>query len=499
LDTYSGAAVAYSLRKLSSTYSGSCIRVRRSSDNTEQDIGFVNNVLDTTSLLSFVGAGNGFVTTWYDQSGNNYNVINTTSNKQPSIVEGGSIITKNGLSSLNFDGSNDSLYYSGNFLGGASAHAFSVSAFENATRAGRDIIYGLQDITGTRYDFLIARLASNEPLEVNNNLVNEYIEGDPGYGITYITDTIARLFDFVYVNGSKRTVYINNVLESNGDNYNLGNLDDGTNFIIGADINGASHLDGKIQEIIIYNSDQSLNRSAINTDIISYYNIFAEFANIQDLFLTVTTNQGLTNNGEYYYAAPDHSTIQKRSLVDYSLISSNTITDKIGGLFYDSVRDEILTCSGVYQTGGSAYITRINKTTLAEIATIDISAYTGHGVNAIVRLNNKIYVGETAVGYDTNPKKWFSFDSDFNYIGEVYSHATNGGLYDWQDATVYDGVIYATDHDGYIYGFAIDADGNFVNTGVYNSSGKYYEGITVVGTKFIIWSSDQKIVQADKA
>ena len=40
LDTYSGASVAYSLRKLSSTYSGSTIRVRRSSDNTEQDIGF---------------------------------------------------------------------------------------------------------------------------------------------------------------------------------------------------------------------------------------------------------------------------------------------------------------------------------------------------------------------------------------------------------------------------------------------------------------------------
>jgi hypothetical protein len=40
LDTYSGAAVAYSLRKLSSTYNGSAIRVRRSSDNTEMNIGF---------------------------------------------------------------------------------------------------------------------------------------------------------------------------------------------------------------------------------------------------------------------------------------------------------------------------------------------------------------------------------------------------------------------------------------------------------------------------
>ena len=55
LDTYGGSAVAYSLRKLSSTYSGSAIRVRRSSDNAEQDIGFVDGDLDTQSLLDFVG------------------------------------------------------------------------------------------------------------------------------------------------------------------------------------------------------------------------------------------------------------------------------------------------------------------------------------------------------------------------------------------------------------------------------------------------------------
>jgi len=41
---------AYSLRKLRSAYTGSAIRVRRSSDSTEQDIGFVNNELDTVSL-----------------------------------------------------------------------------------------------------------------------------------------------------------------------------------------------------------------------------------------------------------------------------------------------------------------------------------------------------------------------------------------------------------------------------------------------------------------
>jgi hypothetical protein len=98
LDTYSGAVVAYSLRKLSSTYTGNCIMVRRSSDNAEQNIGFVSNVLDTTSLLSFVGSSNGFVTKWYDQSGNGNDAYQNTALQQMKIVNSGALITLSGTS-----------------------------------------------------------------------------------------------------------------------------------------------------------------------------------------------------------------------------------------------------------------------------------------------------------------------------------------------------------------------------------------------------------------
>ena len=55
LDLYGGADAAYSLRKLK-TGSTASIRVRRSSDNQETDIGFsADGTLDTTSLLSFTG------------------------------------------------------------------------------------------------------------------------------------------------------------------------------------------------------------------------------------------------------------------------------------------------------------------------------------------------------------------------------------------------------------------------------------------------------------
>ena len=56
LDQYGDAAAAYSLRKLRNGYTGNAIRVRRSSDNTERDMGFYNNELDTVALLDWVNA-----------------------------------------------------------------------------------------------------------------------------------------------------------------------------------------------------------------------------------------------------------------------------------------------------------------------------------------------------------------------------------------------------------------------------------------------------------
>ena len=99
-----GATAAYSaVRRLRAAYSGSLIRVRRSSDNTEQDIGVSGGLLDTASLLSFCGANNGFIVTLYDQSGNGYDMTQATTSLQPQIVSSGSLITTiNGQPSMLF-------------------------------------------------------------------------------------------------------------------------------------------------------------------------------------------------------------------------------------------------------------------------------------------------------------------------------------------------------------------------------------------------------------
>lgn len=110
LDRVPNAVAAYGLRRLRFGYTGPAIRVRRSSDNTEADIGFDGaGDLNTAALLAHVGAGNGFVTAWYDQSGNGRNATQATAANQPSIVTAGVVNTANGRSALQFNGSSQSL------------------------------------------------------------------------------------------------------------------------------------------------------------------------------------------------------------------------------------------------------------------------------------------------------------------------------------------------------------------------------------------------------
>lgn len=80
---------AWGLRKLIRGAT-QCIRVRRSSDSTESDIGFSGDALDVSALLTFCGAGSGYIRTIYDQTGNGEDYYQTVAGAQPRIVNSGS-------------------------------------------------------------------------------------------------------------------------------------------------------------------------------------------------------------------------------------------------------------------------------------------------------------------------------------------------------------------------------------------------------------------------
>ena len=94
LDLVSGATGAWSTRLLTTAYTGACLRVRRSSDDAEQDIGFIGQTIDYAALLDFVGSGDGFVRTWYSQDGGTTrDLVQTTGTNQPQIVSSGALYT----------------------------------------------------------------------------------------------------------------------------------------------------------------------------------------------------------------------------------------------------------------------------------------------------------------------------------------------------------------------------------------------------------------------
>lgn len=254
LDLYPSAAAAYSLRKLRAAYTGSAIRVRRASDNTEQDIGFVDNVLDTSTLTSFCSGTNGFVKTWYDQSGNGRDATQTTAANQPQIVSSGSVILENGKPALQFDGSNDGFALSipsPNSLGGVSEYSVI-----SRTSASNPIVT-FNDGAGSGMYSLWIFPALGWLGRFGTSFQNF---GNPS--------TINQMLISINRKTSTTEMYRNNTLL--GD---LNNISLSTNSFVSFG-SGPQATNGKIQESILYSLNQAPNRLGIQSNINSFYSIY---------------------------------------------------------------------------------------------------------------------------------------------------------------------------------------------------------------------------------
>jgi len=106
--------LAFSFRKVSSSYGGNIIKLRRSSDNATSDFtathgNFVNFAAITT-WRDGAGAATAFVDTWYDQSGNNYHITRTVLAEQPEFRYTGQPFGTISAS-IKFDGVDDTLFH----------------------------------------------------------------------------------------------------------------------------------------------------------------------------------------------------------------------------------------------------------------------------------------------------------------------------------------------------------------------------------------------------
>jgi hypothetical protein len=253
LDTYTGAAAAYSAaRRLSSSYTGALIRVRRSSDNTEQDIGYNgSNVLDESALTSFVGANNGFVVKVYDQSGNAKDLTQSTAASQPKIVNSGSVIKDNSLPVLDFTSGGQRL--SNTLLGSSVVDQYFV------VNSLSDTVYVsvFRELVGAYFGF-VAQSGSSDTL-----IYSRY--GSPSlYANNSLFSGTTRNDVYNALIGRKLTVH---------QNCNTTDVDTWGSYIFG-DYGAGVSYDGYLSEWIIWNSNQSSNRSGIQTNINTFYSIY---------------------------------------------------------------------------------------------------------------------------------------------------------------------------------------------------------------------------------
>ena len=280
LNQYGGAAAAYSLRALDFSYSGPLVRVRRDSDHVEADVyadengvfserSFIRNVSETSTGVTvgapndsrafrfgeFAYGANCFVVEWKDQSGSDNHASQDAAANQPKIYDATTgVVTENGKPAV--DNTNGGYFDLNSTI---TLTDFDIFSVVNTINSGQFYGYGT---------FIGNRAITNQMIweRVNN------IQLRSGGGDVQIAATS--------INGQK---LVNPLRASNVTGYFQNSTDIGTNNTATGNFTVANILDGyagsvqasgNFQEFIIYNSDQSSNRTNIEDNINKFYKIY---------------------------------------------------------------------------------------------------------------------------------------------------------------------------------------------------------------------------------
>ena len=207
---------------------------------------------EISDLSVTVHTANGYVTKWYDQSGNGFDAIQTTASLQPKIVSAGSTLLVNGKPSINFNGT---LIEMDLTTAVNTDSVFSVYKVDDLTQPVNYLLFNSSPISGlyvnanndaNKIGVYDGSLKSSSIVATNNQTLITYI-----YNTNYNVAVDGSSLDAIPTATTKLSV--NKIGRSSNFDLSIG---------------------GTVQSIIIYDSDQSSNRIAIEENINSYYNIF---------------------------------------------------------------------------------------------------------------------------------------------------------------------------------------------------------------------------------
>lgn len=257
------SATAYSLRRLRCGYPGSAIRVRSSAaGNPTSDIGFtLNGDLDTAALKTFIGSNSGFVTIWYDQSGNARDASQATAASQPRIVNAGIVERQGGMPAVRFLGMGCTL----------STAAFttynSAACFNGVVKVATDLTYNTF-INKTTINFPAPLDLYNSQMVIGNGSSYTFFS----YGQTLSASLPLSIWTYQAASGGSYNFYYNGSSTGSGSVNFYG--DNGNPLVLGGRNDALTGLNGYISESLTFNSlPSTTERQFLEWSQSQYYSV----------------------------------------------------------------------------------------------------------------------------------------------------------------------------------------------------------------------------------
>lgn len=224
-----------------STYS---FIIFRGNSNTVGDEFYIKNLVMTQT------SADGYVTTWYDQSGNGINATQTSDAYQPKIVSLGSTILDNSKPTIQFDGVDDGFT---TLIPGSSV--FDFYAVTHANIYDDYILPDNDSVSGTYYGYISRGDAGSTTIHSNYGSPSLYVNGNLENPVTRldVRSLIATGSELIQVHQGADTSLWNNIELFKRSGFEFA---------------------GTSKEVIIYDTDQSANRANIESNINSYYSIY---------------------------------------------------------------------------------------------------------------------------------------------------------------------------------------------------------------------------------
>ena len=255
------------------------MRIRRDSDDEETNIGWDSNGdLDTTAISDFCGTANGYVSQWWDQSTNGNHATQSTTTQQPQIYNGTAVITENGKPALQLGRStlkqlttsaiswstsftaatvlqptDDGNFYIKNWSIGSDATERGYAHIAMTGAGTRDWSRDDSAMFGDGYE------STSYPRIITTG--SAFTSGQQALSFLSLNSTASTL----HVDGSEPTYRVQQTGNTSADSDIL--------YINGGTTAGQG-MDGTMQELILWASDESSNRSGIESDINTYFSIY---------------------------------------------------------------------------------------------------------------------------------------------------------------------------------------------------------------------------------